>query len=302
MTETQSSSEVGVLVATPSLHGDARTACLDLLEDDTENVLAVTYDNSPESFLDTWTRSVGTRPANVGIVDVGQTMRSTAAQSGGDHAANVVRTVPSPDDTTRVADAMASFLDQWPTTDETLVVFDSLTALLEHVALDTAVTFLDGLLDRLAETNAVGHFYLETRAHGDPTMATLCSMLDVGVEVVEDGDDWTTHRVERQTSSLPLDVLFDVLRIEQRRHVLRHLLTEDGPVSVETLATVVARRDGDGSEPTRNRQRRYYSSLYQLHLPKLADAGLVERDEDAGTVWLGDRAWCIEPFLALARE
>ncbi|WP_227354087.1 DUF7504 family protein [Haladaptatus salinisoli] len=291
------------LVTVRSLHAEVREAGLDLLPvDEADSVIAVTYDQSADSFLRTWRSRVGTVPEYVRIVDVHQTMRSAAsAPARGSGVRNVVRTVQRPDDLTAVRDAITSALAE--ATDETVLVFDSLTAPFEHASLAEMVAFLDGVSARLADADATGYFYLETRAHDPPTVATLRVLADGTLELINDGVEWCTRSLANRTGDCPsLDVLFDSLRVRLRRDALRYLLRSAEPVDVDELASVVARLGSDDGEATRNRHRRYYTALYQLHLPKLVDAGLVRHDETKRQVSACEAARWVEPFLALSEE
>lgn len=86
--------------------------------------------------------------------------------------------------------------------------------------------------------------------------------------------------------------LFDALADSIRRQVLADLDTEDGPVSLSTLAERVANpRDRDRSETgtesdgTDSRSlERVTALLHHVHLPKLDECGLVDYDHREKTV------------------
>jgi hypothetical protein len=64
-----------------------------------------------------------------------------------------------------------------------------------------------------------------------------------------------------------------------RRQVVQLLVADGGELDVEALADrLVEVAGGDGS------RRAHRIELHHVHLPKLADAGLVVWDTDAGTV------------------
>lgn len=85
----------------------------------------------------------------------------------------------------------------------------------------------------------------------------------------------------RQT--LPTDEVFGLLAASERRRILQYLTTTNGSATIDELATAVERGDvgttGPGSEHDRTR-----IELYHVHLPKLADAGLLDLDERHGSV------------------
>lgn len=82
------------------------------------------------------------------------------------------------------------------------------------------------------------------------------------------------------------DDLFDALSHARRRFVLQHLRSSDRPVSVDDLSSELAAWEDDAS--SNHASGRVALSLLHVHLPKLADAGLVEYDEQWRRVALAD--------------
>ena len=93
--------------------------------------------------------------------------------------------------------------------------------------------------------------------------------------------------------------VFDVLSNPRRRFVLYYLREIDESVELNELAKAIAawENDTDESELTDQDRKRVYVSLYQTHIPKLTDVGLVEYDQDSGTVHLTDRTSVIDDYL-----
>lgn len=92
---------------------------------------------------------------------------------------------------------------------------------------------------------------------------------------------------------LATDRLFELLRERERRQVVAFLRDADGPVAVSTLAEHVAAGGDDRAV------RRTLVGLDHVHLPRLAAAGVVDYDRDAGTVrYRGDDR--LESLLAVA--
>lgn len=73
--------------------------------------------------------------------------------------------------------------------------------------------------------------------------------------------------------------------------VLYHLRQHSGAIGVKELAAEVASMENDVpvDELTNQQRKRVYVSLYQTHLPKMAEMGIIDYDKDAGTVRLSDR-------------
>lgn len=88
-----------------------------------------------------------------------------------------------------------------------------------------------------------------------------------------------------------VDAAIEALADGERRRVLSSLSEADGRVPIERLAADV-RSDTDGPSP--GREGRGAVRLHHLHLPKLADAGLVEYDPGEGTAEVADAGWAIE--------
>jgi hypothetical protein len=84
--------------------------------------------------------------------------------------------------------------------------------------------------------------------------------------------------------------MFDALCSERRLYVLRHLREVGGEAPLGALVDAVAAMEY-GKRPaelTRDERRRVYVSLYQTHLPKLGDRGLVRWDDDDTVTLLVD--------------
>lgn len=94
-------------------------------------------------------------------------------------------------------------------------------------------------------------------------------------------------------------MIFEVLRASRRREVLRYLDAHDGEGTVGTLAEHLAAEE-NGTEPslvTSPQRKRTYVALYQIHLPKLDDLGVVDYERDRGTVRLLGPAWWYIEYL-----
>lgn len=98
---------------------------------------------------------------------------------------------------------------------------------------------------------------------------------------------------------LSQDVIFDVLSSSRRRYVLYYLSQRDEPVELPSLAEEVAAWETETSvdELSSQERKRVYVSLYQTHIPKLEEVGLVDYDQDSGEVSLTERSGQIQSFL-----
>ncbi|MFA9503482.1 hypothetical protein ACERIM_11985 [Natrinema sp. H-ect1] len=100
-------------------------------------------------------------------------------------------------------------------------------------------------------------------------------------------------------AELSLDDVHHLLQTKRRRDVLRYLRDAEGPVRLRELAEQVAAWEQETTvEELRSDERqRVYISLYQSHLPKLDNHGIIEYDKDRGRVDSTLRTGQLEPYL-----
>lgn len=111
---------------------------------------------------------------------------------------------------------------------------------------------------------------------------------DVGEEVTLEG------------TSLPLERQFDLLKNARRRYVLEYLRDHHGPVDIGDLTEYVATREtGTSPEDLSSKQRkRAYVGLYQCHLPRMDEVGVVWLDTERGVVAVGAAAPQLYRYLS----
>lgn len=122
---------------------------------------------------------------------------------------------------------------------------------------------------------------------------------DVRDSTVDAGDTGTGDQAEQATDSdgpttetesgdcaLSKDDVFGILQNQRRRYALKYLLTEDRRVSLGELAEQIAAWENDKGldEITYSERKRVYVGLYQCHLPKMDDVGVVDFNRDRGHV------------------
>jgi hypothetical protein len=98
---------------------------------------------------------------------------------------------------------------------------------------------------------------------------------------------------------LSQDTLFSLLSNPRRRFVLQYLNRTNDAVTLQDLATEVAawENETDPENLTDKQQKRLYVSLYQTHIPKLEDAGIIKYDSDSGEITLTDQAGDLNMYL-----
>lgn len=96
----------------------------------------------------------------------------------------------------------------------------------------------------------------------------------------------TDSETPSRASSLSKDDTFHILQNERRRRVLRYLSNAEGPVDMRDIAEQVAAWEHDTTvqQLTSDQRQRVYIALYQSHLPKLADFGLITYNRSRGVV------------------
>lgn len=111
--------------------------------------------------------------------------------------------------------------------------------------------------------------------------------------------DSANHEME-----LSRDLVFDVLKNRRRRYALHYLKQQEGSVKLSDLAEQVAAWENDttiGAISAAERKR-VYTALYQSHLPKLDDAGIVEYNQNRGLVELSEAAEQLDVYLELVSQ
>ena len=73
---------------------------------------------------------------------------------------------------------------------------------------------------------------------------------------------------------------FQLLSADRRRVALEALAEQTAPVELDALAAAVAAREKDEDTVTEERVTQVASMLHHVHLPKMADFGVVEYDLD----------------------
>ena len=117
-------------------------------------------------------------------------------------------------------------------------------------------------------------------------------------------DSEAEAEAEPGAEALSEATVFEVLSSPRRRYLLYYLRTVGGTAELNECARQIAAWENeiDIESVERQQRKRVYVSLYQSHVPRLAEAGVVAYDADAGVVALADGAETIEGFLADSRE
>ena len=97
----------------------------------------------------------------------------------------------------------------------------------------------------------------------------------------------------------PKDEIFHILQNQRRRYVLRYLEGVEGQVQMRDIAEQVAAWEHDTTLDalTSNQRQRVYIALYQAHLPKLDEKGIIEYNQNRGIVERTARADQLTKYL-----
>lgn len=96
----------------------------------------------------------------------------------------------------------------------------------------------------------------------------------------------TGSETPSRASRLSKDDTFHILQNERRRRVLQYLSDTESAVDMRDIAEQVAAWEHDTTvqQLTSDQRQRVYIALYQSHLPKLADFGLITYNRSRGVV------------------
>lgn len=144
-------------------------------------VLGVTLSDSPRQWVDRWTDRFGARTETLAVVTSGDA-------PVGEHGGVAVRTVSTPADLTGLGIHIGNFVAEHADSDPHVVVlFDSLTVLLQYAPVNTVYRFLNAVTTRLAAAGVTAVFHLDPATQDDRTVASVNAVFDTVTEV-RDGD------------------------------------------------------------------------------------------------------------------
>lgn len=105
-----------------------------------------------------------------------------------------------------------------------------------------------------------------------------------------------------EQAPIGFDQLFEILKNQRRRRVLRYLIEDDdGGVTLDELAEEIAARETgkDVRQITSQERKRVYVGLYQCHLPKMDDYGAIAYNKPRGKIETADQTDLFERYLSV---
>lgn len=256
------------------------------------NVLVVTPARSMRDVVESWRRRAEAVPATLGVVTYADFDRSASRDagaaspparrslSGGDIT---LTSMSDPSNLQRLATAVTLHLDDWADTDrETLVYLDALGPFIDATDTESAFQFLHLLVQSAEQLSANVLVRLDPETVDERTIRTVQSLFDAVRE--PDADD----------------IDFQALLANRRRRFVLRTLLDDSQATLERLATRLARREADDfADPDWDRA---YTALASIHVPRLAETGLVTFDRENEVVRLVDGNWSVERLEDLLDE
>lgn len=105
------------------------------------------------------------------------------------------------------------------------------------------------------------------------------------------------------TDEISHDECFELLSNHRRRFTLHHLRQAENGTDLGELAEQVAAWENEVplEEISYDQRKRVYTSLQQVHLPRMDDMGVVEFDDREGTVTMGPAAEELDIYMEVVR-
>lgn len=123
------------------------------------------------------------------------------------------------------------------------------------------------------------------------------------INAEEQGEQETDGDVDHSSEApaFSKDEIFHLLQNERRRMVLRYLRGTEGPVRMRDIAEQVAAWEHDTTveELTSTQRQRVYIPLYQSHLSKLDEAGIIDYQKNRGIVERKPLADQVDQYLQI---
>jgi len=119
------------------------------------------------------------------------------------------------------------------------------------------------------------------------------------IEESEERIDDRSPADDDSSKELSKDQMFDILRNSRRRTVLSCLRTRGRELSVREISTCVAAEEYGvpATELSPEQYKRVYTGLYQCHLERMAELGVIDFDKDENIVRLNGVGSQFDPYL-----
>lgn len=114
-----------------------------------------------------------------------------------------------------------------------------------------------------------------------------------------DSSNKTAEKSDHRDEKISHDECFELLSNHRRRYTLHYLQQNGNTTTLSDLSEQVAAWENETTidEISYDERKRVYTSLQQVHLPRMNDANVVEFDDREGTVSIGPRAENLDIYL-----
>jgi hypothetical protein len=122
--------------------------------------------------------------------------------------------------------------------------------------------------------------------------------------VAPDANRAAAERTAIEEAAIGFDQLFEILKNQRRREVIRYVIDADEEVTLSTLAEALAAQETgkDVAQITSQERKRVYVGLYQCHLPKMDDYGAIEYNKPRGRIESGEHTHRFERYLSVEED
>jgi hypothetical protein len=297
---------IGLLVRDQQA-GPVDDACLPILlgkEPNRRTIVAVTVDGSAEELIDACIGHQDRYPANMRIVDVGNSMRSMPGGTAAP-AQNVIHGVADVQDLASIRSRVRELVTEpVPSGEVRTVYLDSLCALLNQVGAKATFNFIEDIRDLLNLSGSVGFVRAYQGDLSRYNFEVLSDLFDVMLVhgQGEESESWSamSRRTAIDDVQTPtIDIRFKLLSDRRRRLLLHILSSADGPVKKTELASKLIDAAGiNDDEEYEIMFKRIYTELVHINLPMLEDHNVISVDAVRGEVRLGEAAERLMPLLS----
>lgn len=260
-----------------------------LARDGYDRLVAVVCDGIGRSVLETWCQHRGGQ-SNVGVVAVGETVRSTTTPD--EQSPQPLVSVLSLDNLDDITDAVDDLMEP-DVTSRTALYVRGIVDLLSKTSIGTVHAFLDRVV-RLAGRTETTVIVAVPISAPDAVAAGFAPQFDTVLEVLS-CDESTTVQPYTQFDCLSPSRTFDLLTPARRRVAIRILDEQDDPVGLDDLSSAIAAQPID--DPLVDDLERLRVTLYQTDIPTLVDAGIVDYDARRQQASLRPHAVQLWPLL-----
>lgn len=107
-----------------------------------------------------------------------------------------------------------------------------------------------------------------------------------------------------QQTQISDDECFELLSNHRRRYVLQYLREQQNSATLSELSDQIAAWENEKTieDVTPTERKRVYTSLQQIHLPQMAEMGVIRYDDSDKTVEVGPSVEDIDVYLDVVRE